>query len=263
MVRETGESMQPAANSPFEYLFKSIRVLVADDNKSAASSYKKQLQHYPLYDVEFAFDPVTAKSYLLSDLHCHVCLLSIDFENPSIDPFELLSAFSTKSSIILVTDKQDTLLGYKAFQNGAQDIISKAENPKPEAIINKINKCFLINLVNPEYRENEKSSISLVTRAIIDNHPGSIGQWASEIGVTQQYIKNLWKDYFDSRAEHICFLYNLYRNAFQVYNNLFKERKKGIVNSYLFTSDLEYTRHYRHFIDNKNALQAIVEKSTQ
>lgn len=205
----------------YDFLNKSVKILIVDDCDKILHVYKENLSRCPLYDVYCVNSASEAKKLLDKDLKFHVCIEELGIADIENDEFYLIKNYSQICTFLIATKTFSAQKEFLAHCHGAKKLFHKPVQFRNTSFIHEINRAFLNNLITPKNNYVENEMVVNARSFLIDNDPDDIMEWAAGMGISEECLENLWSKAFATKPRHHFLLYKLFSRALSFYEDIF------------------------------------------
>ena len=97
-----------------------------------------------------------------------------------------------------------------------------------------------------------------------EEQPRNVSDWANRVGITDTYLRKLWSEHYFLTPKHVLFLYKLYRDVYDYYNEMYlAELNKRDMNKTAYCDGTEWGQRIGYYLLHKNEFTVIRDKSKQ
>jgi FixJ family two-component response regulator len=203
--------------NPFILFKNTVNVLVVDDMPVITGLVREFLELFNIYTVSTANSTREALDLIeKADKRYHACLFDLGMNDVAGNEFHLLDTYKKIIPFIIMTSNEDTPKAFKCSKRGAKDFISKTTPTSFNfhSLIKSINHYALLNMLYPEYDENEHGNISGCIEALVGKDPSQVKEWVNKLKISGRQIRNVWEDCLDLNPKQTLCVYHLFSRLF-------------------------------------------------
>ncbi len=245
----------------FDFLQKSISLLVIDDDQSQLDFYEEMISGHPLYKVTKASSAKDAEQKLKSSFHTHLCILDFGIDDVESDEYYLLKKYSHRLPIVIISGSADLERAFVASNLGAAGMIAKPPEVTSQKFWNTLNKAFLDNVILPATSQNTNPIFVSCCKIIQSYLPESVSDWAIKANITDTYLRRLWSDCYAFPPKHVLFLYRIYKQAFAYFDAHYLNKICNVQINITEPDQEEYRRIKNYYLQSKNELDLLRDKA--
>lgn len=245
----------------FDFLRKSISLLVVDDDQSQLDFYDEILSGHPLYKITKASTAKDAEQILKSSPHIHLCILDFGIDDVGSDEYYLLKKYSYRLPVVIISGSADLERAFVASNLGAAGMIAKPPEVASQKFWNTLSKAFLDRVILPAVPQTANPIFVSSCRIIQSDLPESVSAWAAKANISDTYLRRLWSECYAIPPKHILFLYKTYKQAFTYFDAHYINEINNTQISITEPDQEEYRRVKNYYIQNKYDLDLIRDKT--
>jgi len=165
---------------PFEFLQKTIRVLICHSDAKIQTAISTILLYTPFYEIIIKPNTVQAIREI-SEKRIHLCIIDC-----SLEKLTILKKYQY-IPFIAIPKNESTITGY--LFSKAKDMINYEDIEKDDTSTKLFNYAIL-NLINP-YRSVISDNVNLAIDLLFTKKPYNVTRWAIELGKTERQLRNI------------------------------------------------------------------------
>jgi CheY-like chemotaxis protein len=242
---------------PFGFLYRTIRILIVEDDPYFIKVYRTVLSGYPFYEITVVENATEAEERILQAPGFSVCLLDLGITDRQQDEFYLLRRYASRLSFLVVSGADSPQKGSIAFALGAREAIQKKGIAQMH-LIERINRVFLESIAIP-YAARKDDTIIAAANALFENAPDKVRAWVRTCSVDEGRLRRRYIRYGEHyKPVHILSLVKMYSAAFSslVKDKDLEDTARHVRYSYT-VHDVNLERLQRFYESNKDAVDAL------
>jgi DNA-binding response OmpR family regulator len=203
--------------NPFILFKNTVNVLVVDDMPLITETVKEFLDMFKIYTVSTANSTKEAMDIIeKAEKRYHACLFDLGMNDLAGNEFHLLDTYKKIIPFIIMTMSEDREKAFKCSKRGAKDFVSKTTPTSFNfnTLIKSLNNFALLNMLYPEYDENDQSNICKYINALVDKDPYQVKDWAKELELSDREVRYIREGRLDLNPKQTLCVYHLFSRLF-------------------------------------------------
>lgn len=242
------------SNEPYQFLFKTIRVLVVEKKAAISQPIVAALKLHPIYEVTVAKSNREAMAELSLPSRYHVCISSFGLTDLQKDEFYLLKKFARHVAFCMIADQATAGQGFIAARLGARAIFAANDKSARTTLLHLISRWALITTLNPCYMEHGGDTLSFATDILVERIPKSVTYWAAAMNMTDRELRFIWKKHMGANAKIILAIHRLLQRALDYYNSLAAGHTTTSSQKTALCSTDEYKHLHEYFFTHRTII---------
>jgi CheY-like chemotaxis protein len=198
----------------FDFLNKTITVLVVDDEPCHLDFYEDFISGHPIYKIIKAPNAQTAENALHSGVPIHICILDFGIDDINNDECYLLKKYSRQIPFVVISGSADIERAFEASKLGAAGLLAKPVDVTSPVFWDKLSEIFLQKTILPDLSAAVNPIICECCRVLAEDTPETVSEWATKSNITDAYLRRLWSDALHSLPSMYCFCTKLTKALF-------------------------------------------------
>jgi hypothetical protein len=119
-----------------------------------------------------------------------------------------------------MTSSEDTAKVFQCSKRGAMAFIGKTTPTSFNfySLITSVNHYALLNMLYPEYDENEQSNICKYINALVNTDPYQVKDWAKELELSDREVRYIREGRLDLNPKQTLCVYHIFSRFFNQIN---------------------------------------------
>jgi DNA-binding response OmpR family regulator len=205
------------SENPFILFKNTVNILVVDDMPLITRAVQEFLEMLKIYSVSTANSTKEAMDILeKAEKRYHACLFDLGINDVAGNEFHLLDIYKKIMPFIIMTMSKDREKAFKCSKRGAKDFVSKTTPTSFNfhSLIKSINHYALLNMLYPEYDENDQSNICKYINALINADPYKVKDWAKELELSDREVRYIREGRLDLNPKQTLCVYHIFSRLF-------------------------------------------------
>ena len=210
---------------PYDFLDKTIRILIGHPNPSVRNRIFRDLSSIPLHDITVKSDLSFSDTVFL-EKRIHLCIVDCDERR-----LPLFKRYRNVS-FVAVVDKGSPFMGFLYSKKGVKDVIEYGSYEETEAL-DKFNHYAFLNIINPFYAKDTQM-LNIFTEALFKDKPDNVTEWAMGSERTARQLSNVYRP-LQISVKVLHFIFTLYNQAFSFYSTKKISKNYNSIEEYFHT----------------------------
>jgi FixJ family two-component response regulator len=203
--------------NPFILFKNTINVLVVDDMLEITRTVQEFLELFKIFKVSTANSTKEAIDIIeIAEKRYHACLFDLGMNDVAGNEFHLLDTYKKIMPFIIMTSSEDTAKVFKCSKRGAKAFIGKTTPTSFNfhALITNVNHYALLNMLYPEYDENDQSNICKYIEAVVNKDPYQVKDLAKELNLSDRQVRYVWENHLGLNPKQTLCVYHIFSRLF-------------------------------------------------
>jgi CheY-like chemotaxis protein len=243
----------------FDFLNKTITVLVVDDEPCHLDFYEDFISGHPIYKIIKAPNAQTAENAIHSGVPIHICILDFGIDDINNDECYLLKKYSRQIPFVVISGSADIERAFEASKLGAAGLLAKPVDVTSPVFWDKLSEIFLQKTILPDLSAAVNPIICECCRVLVEDTPEMVSEWATKSNITDAYLRRLWSECFTFSPKHVLFLYKAYKSAFSYLNAQYLSE----INNVAHVQKIDTSAYHRlesYYLQNRKTLETVRDK---
>jgi len=242
----------------FDFLEKTINILVVDDEDFQLALYKELLQDHRLLQIYTASTGREAEKILRGKTPVHMCFFDLGITDIDNDEYYLLKRYGQWLPFIIVSGASDMERAFEARAFGASKLIEKPIDVEEDKFWNIFTDSFLNQVIVPKSSLDKTHLLYECCRIVREEKPLNVSDWGRKAGIHASYLRRLWNDCYNASPKKVLFLYQLFNKALRYHNGLFLSSFDKAEFTFDIGDRKEYRQKKTYYLQNKEELENLL-----
>ncbi|HUI91029.1 MAG TPA: response regulator [Chitinivibrionales bacterium] len=231
---------------PYAFLYKTLTLLFVDDDPVLLELYQTHFSDIPVYRVFTAASSADACRIFKEHAPVNLCVQDMGITDMGDELF-LIREYSPQTAFIVLTGCSSAEKGWLATAAGAKAVLDKPQGAfdlMPFAARYSVG-----NLLCPDRCMQGDYLMRRSVDALFDYSPKNVGEWQQAAGITDRYLRKIWRKYRKVPAHYALFLHRTYCRALSYMAQAAEDTEAPPV-----LDNAEHDRSREYFLANRRLL---------